>query len=250
MDVRFVFPQAQERKVCDVIEPAVYVMDDRQTLSVDLDLSDNGELAELKVDIHANFDCHGHGGVGTIGRPPGENDTEDWRVLDIRQLNGREAIEEIRIDPPSFATAGPYHLSFQVLDRDGNETEPEFFVLYLHNHLDTIGPQILLQEPVAGDLGAVSRGSVLRFSGEVTDDRSLLDGGNGIVYLVYQDVSSGNYFQGPFITFDSGDEKAMDFTLDFTVPNTLVRGSYRIFLRAADGVNNLSEALEFQFNIP
>lgn len=248
--VDFVFPDPVEREVCEVLEPAVYVLRDDQTLSVDLQLSDNEALGQLKIDIHANFDCHGHGGVGTIGRPPGQNATTDWRVLDIRDLSGRSVTEPVRLDPPGFATAGPYHLSFQVLDESGNETDPEYFILYLYNHLDTIDPVLSVTEPVNADLGSVSKGTNVRFSGTITDNRSLLDGGNGVVYLVYQDLGSGNYFQGPYQRLETGDEKSIDYTIDFTVPSTLVSGDYRIFLRGVDGVNNLSQEEVFTFRIP
>lgn len=248
--VDFLFPDPVKREVCEVLEPAVYELLDDQTLSVDLQLSDNEALGQVKVDIHANFDCHGHGGVGTIGRPPGENTTTDWRVLDIRELSGKTVTEAVRLDPPDFATAGPYHLSFQVLDESGNETDPQYFILYLYNHLDTIDPVLTVAEPAASDLGAVSKGAMLRFSGTITDDRSLLDGGNGVVYLVYQDLRSGNYFQGPFFRLEAGDEKRIDFNLDFTVPVTLTAGDYRIYLRGVDGFNNLSEETVFQFRIP
>lgn len=250
IDLEFIFPIAVEREVCGVTEPSVFVFADDQEMEVRVMASDNEELGQIKVDIHANFDCHGHGGVGTIGRPPTQNSTTDWRLLDIRDISGADWDETLTLIPPSFATAGPYHLSFQVLDASGNETDPEFFTIYLFNSSDTVSPEIDLTAPASQDLGNVTKGSTINFTGTVTDNLSLLEGGNGIIYLVYLDVSSGNYFQGPYERIQLGDGLSYEFDLIFDVPNTLVSGDYRIFLRASDGVNNISEALEFDMTIP
>jgi len=250
-EFEFIFPEARARDICGVVEAKVYVLNDTQQLEMRLRLSDDEQLSELKVDIHANFDCHGHGGVGSIGRPAVEGATDDWRVLRITELAGQEQIELLQLSPPEFATAGPYHMSLQIVDASGNQSDAQFFTLYLQNHLDTLGPELILDSPSEpGDLGDVERGEILVFSGTMSDNRSLQDGGNGVLYLVYQDLSSGNYFQGPHIIPQGTDPTVEDFNMSFEVPQSLVRGRYNLILRAADGLNNLSEPVTFTFRIP
>jgi hypothetical protein len=251
MVLRFISPTPTEGTICDVPEQEVLYVMDTSRVTVEVSLEDDIALGEFKIDIHSNFDCHGHGGLGSIGRPPAAGATEDWRLIDIVTTEGKTWTKTMRLSPPSNVTAGAYHLSFQALDEVGNATESQFFSMYAFNSQDTVPPVLDLAQPAQMKLGVISKGTDIVFEGQVSDNHSLTEGGNGIVFLAYQDLGSGNYFQGPFIRLDAnGDDRLQSFSLTFTVPTTLVRGDYRLILRSADGVNNLSQPLEFHFNVP
>ena len=68
----------------------------------------------------------------------------------------------------------------------------------------------------------IKKGEVLKISGQVTDDRSLSDGGNGVVYLAYTDLGSGNTFStDEYFVFDDTVDKSFDFEMEYTIPQYL-----------------------------
>jgi hypothetical protein len=91
----------------------------------------------------------------------------------------------------------------------------------------------------------------VRFAGEVTDNYSLSEGGNGVLFLTYTDLNSGNTFigSGAVSPFESNVEKSFAFDFEFTVPATLRTGDFRFSLRAHDGVRNVAEAAHFAVRV-
>lgn len=79
-----------------------------------LHLEDDEALGQLKVDLHNNFDCHGH---------DGKTQTTDWEVIDIIELSGDHTHQTLRYIAPADITLGAYHLSVELLDKAGNQAE-------------------------------------------------------------------------------------------------------------------------------
>jgi len=246
-------PQPVENEVCGSQEPVVFRLTNNQDLRFDVVFKDDEALSQYKIDIHNNFDCHGHGGGSAPNIPVVgvENETTDWSVLDIQNLIGIESPVLRTLTVPDNVTAGNYHFHIQVIDEAGNDSPfANFTSLKIKNLRDTITPEITVQQPESSGFSK-NKGEVIRFVGQVTDNHSLSDGGNGILYLAYTDLSSGNTFTtDQAFAFDANVENAYDFDFEFIIPQTLVSNrTYRFSLGANDGVRNVAPFVFFDVEV-
>lgn len=240
-------PMPVAAEICGAEEPEVFLLTGGEQLKFDVIFNDNTALSQYKVDIHNNFDCHGHGGgsAPSVIVPNVANQTEDWTVLDIQDLSGTSSSVERTFNVPENVTAGNYHFHLQVIDESGNDSPfANFLSLKIKNPLDEMPPHISVDEPSPRNF-SINKGGAIRFIGQVTDDRSLSDGGNGVLYLAYTDLNSGNTFStNVAFPFDENVEQVFNFDFEYTVPQSLTTGNYRFSLGANDGVRNVAE---FQF---
>ncbi len=245
-------PSPITTEVCGGIEDDVFVMKGGESLDIEVTFSDDVALSEYKIDIHNNFDCHGHGGNAAIGTPSPavENQTIDWTVLEIKDLEGLEESVTLSLEAPENVTTGSYHFSLQVLDEAGNDdTFGNIYTIQTLNPTDEVSPNITVTEPNTSNFSA-AKGSNIVFKGQVTDDFSLSDGGNGVLFLTYTDLSSGNTFSTDKIfVFDSDTDLTYDFDFEYQIPNTLTVGNYRLSLNAFDGVRNVAERVSFEVEV-
>ncbi len=79
----------------------------------EMDLEDNEALGSYKIDIHNNFDNHGHG----------KDSTEPFTFSQTYDLNHQRNahIHHHDVVIPSNATPGNYHLMVYCTDEAGNE---------------------------------------------------------------------------------------------------------------------------------
>jgi hypothetical protein len=100
-----VSPQLESALICGEMEiNNVISLNSNDSLKLSLKLSDNKGLSQLKIDIHENFDCHGHKAVSP------------WQVLNLIDLSGTEQILNLSIPIPSTASAGVYHFQIRLFD--------------------------------------------------------------------------------------------------------------------------------------
>ena len=252
MEVISYTPVPIEDEICGAQEPTVFRLTGGDELTFDVVFSDNEALSQYKVDIHNNFDCHGHGGgvAPSIPAPNIDNQTTDWTVLEIQNISGTSTPVQQTLNVPQNVTAGNYHFHIQVIDEEGNDSPfANFFSLKIKNPVDDVPPQINIQEP-ANSSFTVKKGEVINFVGQVTDNRSLSDGGNGVLYLAYTDLSSGNTFTtNEVFAFDANVDANYNFDFEYTVPQTLVTGTYRLSLGANDGVRNVAPFVFFEVEV-
>jgi len=245
-------PMPVEDEICATQEPVVFLLSGGDELGFDLVFNDDTGLSQYKVDIHNNFDCHGHGGgvAPSVVAPDVENQTADWSVLDIQDISGMSETVNRTLNVPENVTAGNYHFHIQVIDQSGNDSPfANFYSLKIKNPLDDVAPLITIQEPTNTSFSA-QKGESVNFSGQVTDNRSLSDGGNGLLYLAYTDLSSGNTFStNRVFPFDQNVDTSFDFNFDYTIPETLVAGDYRFSLGANDGVRNVAPFVFFEVEV-
>ncbi len=241
-----------EADICGTPEPSVFFLSGGDELVFDVVFKDNEALSQYKVDIHNNFDCHGHGEASapSVAVPNVPNQTLDWTILDVQDISGSSAAIRQTLNVPDNVTAGNYHFQLQVVDESGNDTpSANIFALTIENPMDAVRPTIDVQLPIENSFSA-NRGSTVKFQGRVTDDRSLSDGGNGILFLSYTDLSSGNTFVSDAVfPFDSDIATTYDFDFDYTVPQTLVPGDYLFTLGANDGVRNVAPFISFEVEV-
>lgn len=249
--VRYV-PEPVEELICGTQDPTVFLLTGGDQLSFEVIFEDNEALSQYKVDIHNNFDCHGHGGgsAPSIAVPNVDNLTVDWTVLDIGDISGMSSHVTRIYNVPDNVTAGNYHYHIQVVDESGNDNPAaNFFSLKIKNPLDSMAPNIIVTEPSSSDF-EIKRGESIRFAGTVTDNRSLSDGGNGILYLSYTNLSSGNSFStDQAFAFDKSVDREYDFDFEYTIPRTWKTGPYRLSLGANDGVRNVAEFKFFELEV-
>lgn len=244
-------PMPIESEICGSQDPKVFPLIGGQELVYNLIFNDNEALTQYKVDIHNNFDCHGHGGGSApkVVVPNVNSQTTDWTVLDITSISGRSAEVTNSLTVPENVTAGNYHFHIQVIDEAGNDSPfANFYSLKIKNPLDDVIPQITVEQPTGGF--SIKKGDSARFTGKVTDNRSLSDGGNGVLYLAYTDLSTGNTFTSNIVLpFDETVSTEYNFDFEYTIPQTLTTGDYRFSLGANDGVRNVAEFVFFDVTI-
>lgn len=252
IDVISYTPAPIKDEICGTEDPNVFRLTGGEDLIFDVLFKDNESLAEYKIDIHNNFDCHGHGGgvAPKIVVPNVNNQTNDWTVLDIQKISGLQAPVKRSLTVPENVTAGNYHFHIQVIDESGNDSPfSNYYSLKVKNPLDDVPPVINATQPSMNSF-SIKKGESIKFSGQVTDNRSLSDGGNGILYLAYTDLSSGNSFStDQSFPFDKDVEKMYSFDFDYTVPLTLKSGKYRFSLGTNDGLRNVGNFVFFEVEI-
>ncbi len=232
-------PAPRTGEVCGTEEPGVFFLSGGDSLHYQISFLDNEALSQYKIDIHENFDCHGHART-----------TEDWSVLDIRDLPAeQEQVVSGSLVVPADVTAGSYHFQVQVVDAAGNDDPlSNIYAIVVTNRRDTVAPVLLVSEPAAGPF-SVLKGSELVFKGQATDNYSLGEGGNGKFLLTYTRLASGNTFEAVRTRLDDSTGDRTSFDLRFQVPNTLVAGAYRFVLSVYDGVNNESERVSWEVEV-
>ena len=108
MDVLNYSPSPIEDEICGAQEPVVFQLTGGEKLGFDVIFKDDIALSQYKVDIHNNFDCHGHGGgsAPSVSVPNVDNLTTDWTVLEIQDISGTSAPVTRTLDVPENVTAG------------------------------------------------------------------------------------------------------------------------------------------------
>ncbi|MBR9922883.1 MAG: DUF4625 domain-containing protein [Bacteroidetes bacterium] len=251
LDITSFDPAPAPGEVCGSQESEVFTLRGGESLQIEALAKDDVALSQLKVDIHNNFDCHGHGSnlVPSIPSPGQDGITEDWTILEISDLDPeKEQSVSKTLMVPENITAGFYHLQIQVLDAAGNDDPlANFYAIRAINPTDEIAPEIHPELPAETNFSA-AKGETLTFKGEVTDNLSLQNGGNGVLYLVYVDETSGNAFLTDIaIPFDTDTSYSYEF--DYSVPQTLPTGPYTFIVGATDGVRNLATSVTYDVEV-
>jgi hypothetical protein len=106
------------KPVINLIEPedgdSLQIGDD---IHFEMELSDNEELKSYKVEIHNNFDNHGHTRAGNSEETVAFTFEKTWNV------SGKNThVHHHEIFIPENATEGNYHLMVYCTDAAGNES--------------------------------------------------------------------------------------------------------------------------------
>lgn len=190
-------------------------------------------LSQLKWDLHNNFDCHEHG-----GRPA----SQPWSLLKVVDLQGTDTTLTVRLDVPSDAAVGNYHLMFQLLDQEGREAPFVEFNLIVQNLDDPEPPTIALEG--MGDGLVLHVGEVLAVRARIEDNASLR---NGRAELTYKDAQ-GQSFSAFKVYFPDEAIKSYDLQKDYIIPSLPAKGLATFTLAAFDEANNKTE-VTFKVNI-
>jgi hypothetical protein len=248
LQVLRVSPNPRPDTICGQVEPGVYHLTSGDTLALDVLLTDNEALSQLKVDIHANFDCHGHARLGSSAAS-GEN-TEDWSLLMLENLSGVELEHSLRLVAPANPTSGTYHFQLQVVDKAGNSSPTAYvYSIILHHAADSAAPVLALNSPSPGSSLTLPRGAEVRATGTLLDNRPLGDGGNAAVKLTYIRQANGNHYTAAESLIPAGTGTSFAYDIRYNLPTTLIPGDYLFQVQAWDGVNNVSQPLTFNVSV-
>ncbi|TVR86902.1 MAG: DUF4625 domain-containing protein [Saprospirales bacterium] len=239
IEFRSIIPEPGPMEVCGEFDPNTIKIMGGEILTVDALITDDIALSQLKIDIHPNFDCHGHRTMST----------EDWLLLDLVDLEGSEVEEVFEFEVPEMVTAGFYHMQLRVVDQAGNSSPTaDFWNLHVLNPHDTIKPELRAIEPPASSNFSVNRGEQVSFRVNISDNKNFDFSNNSRVELTYRRGGSRNFSTATEKKLNEAVNEA-ELTIDFTIPQTLVRDDYLFFLTGYDGVNNESERLVFEVEI-
>ena len=238
--------------ICGAPEPNVISYTEGDTLRFLLRARDEGGLSSYKIDIHQNFDCHGHGtgAAPGVSIPVTNSSTKDWTYIVVNEAQGTDLEQLIELRSPENVTAGNYHFSVKVLDQAGNEAENQtIYTLKVQNARDIVAPT--LSSTLSSGQRSYRRGEELVIDGRITDDHSLANGGNGLVFLSYVDLASGNSFatNAFLVLANVTTATSYDYQLRFTIPPFLRPGNYRFIVSGFDGVRNQSKSISYTIEI-
>ena len=97
-------------------EGAVFLIGDEDGVCFDADLEDDVMLSSYKLNIHSNFDGHGHARLDNAS-------TVDFRLEQTYDISGKKNahVHHHDIVIPANATPGKYHFMIFCTDASGNE---------------------------------------------------------------------------------------------------------------------------------
>lgn len=213
-------PDSEAPAITAVEEPAMNdTLFTGNELHVEASISDNEELSQLKIDIHAAEDGHNHGKVDASAY---------WETVVIIDLSGASTSIHEHIDIPTDAASGTYHVILTAVDKAGNQSEIVERDIFIQNAGDQVSPIVTITSPSQNDTISLSTG--INVSAILTDNIGLEDA--DLLLL-----------SGSTVVFEA--EIALsgtEFNLNQTIPtSTLAAGTYTLELVVRDAVQNVSD---------
>ena len=240
IEVQSIIPAPAAGMVCGEMVDNVITLNSTDTLQITLRLTDDEELSQYKLDIHNNFDCHGHSG---------KVETTDWYVISIEDVAGTDQTITRDLPVPSDVTTGNYHFHILATDVAGNNAELAIiYSLNVTNVSDTEAPVLSTTIPATSSFIA-QKGSSVNFQGSLTDNNPLGAGTNGRLELRYWSTTNQTIVSLYEEDIDNAVAETYNFNFDTDIPSTVADGTYIFELRAFDGVNNPSNIFEYNVEV-
>ncbi len=129
-------------------------------------VSDNSELSQLKVNIHAADDGHGHtelpGYEGLVNQGV-------WSYDRVFDLSGLVAEPSATITIPD-SISGVWHLEIMAIDKSGNEAlEQVYNIVVLNVNIPDVNYEVI-DAQTSGDAYVIANGELFKFSADVFDE--------------------------------------------------------------------------------
>lgn len=206
------------------------VFNSGDNLQVELDLSDNEALGELKLDIHDIFDGHDHNKRGG----------DAWELTEIIQVSGASSTLTHSLSVPDPVLAGPYHVIFRLLDAAGNESEFKELDFLIQNGEE---PLINISAPDFSNEVHVSKGQNLSLVGTISDD---VDLDEIIITIEEEEEHDHKNSSGLLFSYDEDLPGSSDTSFDLStvtipIPGDAETGHYELRISAKDSDGNYGQ---------
>lgn len=201
---------------------------------LDIRVTDDRELGQMRIDIHNDFDGHAHGRLAA-SRP------FEWdKIVDLK--GKKEHSAHLHFDVPADAATGPYHLSVVLTDAAGNEAEIKALTFEITN--DGKQPVITITSPDFSRETEVAPGGTLNLAGTVTDDTDLAEVHISISHAHHGHSHGRMKNEAPLFEkeYDLPGSNDVSFQINelITIPAAAEAGHYDIVIKAKDADGNYS----------
>lgn len=199
-----------------------------ETITVEVQVSDNDALNQLKINVHAADDGHSHEGESGETFEP---NTGTWSESEIVNLTGTNATRTATFQIPN-SVAGHWHVEVQLIDKEGNEATE--YVTLIHVSNSNLPVFAIVTNPAVTNFEIeMTVGGSLTINGTVTDPDGLID-----MHIEMENEGTGEVFFDYEVPAVSG--------TSFTMPEVLVgpilqTGVYHLHIHAADGLGFVGE---------
>ncbi len=222
--------------ICGSVENNVIYAKSGDSIRFGLTVRDNDFLSQYKLDLHDDFDCHGHARANTA----------KWSVRKIVDIESSEYQVQEVLGVPLDVTAGNYHCSFSAIDAAGNSSgESIIYTLSILNAQDTIAPSVQMTQPT-NSTTAINKGDTLMIQGNLVDNARL---SNGRLELLYHS-STGTENSIEIMNIDTAVTTTnYPFEFKYEIPSTWTSGIYDFEIKAFDGVGNAAPVAEVEVTV-
>lgn len=243
-------PSPNSGVVCGSIDENLIRVLGGDTIIMELRIDDESEIGQYKIDIHHNFDCHGHGSNGlNLVAPEIDNSTEDWFQVSVMDWTEDTDRLTLRLPVPTQVTAGTYHLGFQISDVFGNtDGLGKIYSVNCLNPWDTIPPRLTFDSEQLM-VHEITKADSIVITATLSDDEYFSQGGNGLVYAILRDKQSNNFFKTSLNMLLDQDQKEYEIRWSYHPSNTLSNGQYELLVILHDGVRNQFIAAPIEFTL-
>jgi hypothetical protein len=206
--------------IVDGLESETHSIQAGESMQISLMVSDNENLKQVKVNVHAADDGHGHGsGSGVVLQP----NVGTWNYSSIIELTGQSATANLSLSVPADII-GSWHLEIMAIDESGNEAIEKVVTLSVNN--DELPVIQVTTSPAAFDnvISVSASNPVLSLDATVVDASGI-----DSLYILAATEGGVEVFTQ---SFDASD--VLEFntgTIEITFPGV---GLYDIELRALD----------------
>lgn len=138
------------------------------TMTLEVRMTDNEALNQMKIDLHPNDDGHTHDeGESAEGGADGS-----WEVLEIVNLSGSSQTITRSFEVP-VDIRGEWHLGILAIDEEGNEADEFFADLDIENAIIPLIEVTAINGAAPGDEVDAAAGDILNFEGTISDNNGL-----------------------------------------------------------------------------
>lgn len=212
-------------EICDHEENNVLKVISGNDLIIKMKLLSGAGLSQYKIEIHNNFDCHGH------ETPPGLA----WEYSNIVDLTGNDTTLSEKIIIPEDAKSGNYHCVIRLVDKLGNEAEFVDFNIVVENKLDNEAPIITITDPNT-DTFIIQKNTPFIIKGKVTDNLNLKLGSLEGELTWNQEPEF--HIESLTTQFIDQDHNESEINHTIILPSSVKTGSATLVIRATDFYNN------------
>lgn len=198
-------------------------------ITVEIAVTDNEELNQLKVNIHGADDGHTHDG-GTEEEVVAPN-VGVWSNTQIFDLSGTSYTQTISYTVPA-TISGHWHIEVQLIDDQGNEATEAVTTMHVEN--SNLPVFAITSTPVTTDyVITVAAGGSITLNGTVSDPDGLTD-----VHVELEDEDTEEVVWEQELTGVTG----TSFDIGSVIVGPIdAAGNYHLHIHATDGAGYMGE---------